>query len=67
MQVDLTYVEADALLKYLDELIAKWPDNGPPGRGAAMWNDEQKAVHRAFKKLDRAALMEFKSYAGLSR
>lgn len=66
MQVDLSYVEAEALLKYLDELIAKWPPQAPLGHGDP-WNDEQKAVHRAFKKLDRAALMEFKSYAGLSR
>jgi hypothetical protein len=64
MQIDLTYVEAEALLTYLAELVGKWPKNAPAGHGT-MWTDEQKAVYRAFKKLDRAALYEFKSYAGL--
>ena len=66
MQVDLSYDEADALLRYLDDLTAKWPKQAPLGHGGP-WSDEQKAVYRAFKKLDRAALQEFKSYAGLSR
>jgi hypothetical protein len=54
MIVDLTPFEESALLEYLSSLIHRWPASGGPGMEKPRWTDEQKAVERAYRKMEAA-------------